>query len=127
MIHASHDLEDEVLVERRNESRLRRLENSCRTMAEVSSGVIDNVQARSDLLNMDQQIFKADLLYLVTEKFTTIDLRPDRVTNAEMCILFEELIRKFAELSSETAGEHFTSANSVTYQRARPALESEGA
>jgi len=76
--------------------------------------VRSNVKARRDLLNPDQRISKPDLLYLVTEKFTTIDLRPDRVTNAEMGTLFEELIRKFAELSSETAGERFTSANSVT-------------
>ncbi len=50
----------------------------------------------------------ADLLYLVTEKFATIDLHPDAVSNAQMGAVFEELIRKFAELSNETAGEHFT-------------------
>ena len=51
---------------------------------------------------------KAGLLYLVTEKFTGIDLHPKKVSNAEMGSIFEELIRKFAELSNETAGEHFT-------------------
>lgn len=51
---------------------------------------------------------KAGLLYLVTEKFTNIDLHPKSVGNAEMGTVFEELIRKFAELSNETAGEHFT-------------------
>jgi type I restriction enzyme M protein len=30
------------------------------------------------------------------------------VSNAEMGLVFVELIRKFAELSNETAGEHFT-------------------
>jgi type I restriction enzyme M protein len=50
----------------------------------------------------------AGLLYLVTEKFATIDLHPDAVSNAQMGAVFEELIRKFAELSNETAGEHFT-------------------
>ena len=50
-----------------------------------------------------------DLLYLVTdEKFAQIDLHPDRVSNDQMGSVFEELIRKFAELSNETAGEHFT-------------------
>ena len=48
------------------------------------------------------------LLYLVTEKFAAFDLHPDVVSNAEMGLIFEELIRKFAELSNETAGEHFT-------------------
>ena len=54
------------------------------------------------------KLAKSGLLYLVTEKFTTIDLHPDAVGNAEMGAVFEELIRKFAELSNETAGEHFT-------------------
>jgi type I restriction enzyme M protein len=51
---------------------------------------------------------KAGLLYLVTERFTQIDLHPDEVSNTQMGLVFEELIRKFAELSNETAGEHFT-------------------
>lgn len=54
------------------------------------------------------RLAKAGLLYLVTEKFANIDLHPDVVGNAEMGLVFEELIRKFAELSNETAGEHFT-------------------
>ena len=54
------------------------------------------------------KLAKAGLLYLVTEKFANIDLHPDAVSNAEMGAVFEELIRKFAELSNETAGEHFT-------------------
>jgi type I restriction enzyme M protein len=51
---------------------------------------------------------KAGLLYLITEKFANIDLHPEAVSNAQMGAVFEELIRKFAELSNETAGEHFT-------------------
>lgn len=51
---------------------------------------------------------KANLLYLVTEKFANIDLHPEVVSNEQMGHVFEELIRKFAELSNETAGEHFT-------------------
>jgi type I restriction enzyme M protein len=54
------------------------------------------------------RLAKAGLLYLVTEKFATIDLHPDVVSNAQMGTVFEELIRKFAELSNETAGDHFT-------------------
>ena len=54
------------------------------------------------------KLAKSGLLYMVAEKFTTIDLHPDVVSNAEMGAVFEELIRKFAELSNETAGEHFT-------------------
>ena len=54
------------------------------------------------------KLAKAGLLYMVTEKFANIDLHPDAVSNDEMGTVFEELIRKFAELSNETAGEHFT-------------------
>jgi type I restriction enzyme M protein len=54
------------------------------------------------------RLAKAGLLYLVTEKFANIDLHPDSVSNTQMGVVFEELIRKFAEISNETAGEHFT-------------------
>ena len=54
------------------------------------------------------RLAKANLLYLVTEKFAAIDLHPNVVDNSQMGLVFEELIRKFAELSNETAGEHFT-------------------
>ena len=54
------------------------------------------------------KLAKSGLLYLVTEKFANIDLHPEVVSNDRMGAVFEELIRKFAELSNETAGEHFT-------------------
>jgi len=51
---------------------------------------------------------RAKLLYLVLSKVTEVDLHPDKVSNIEMGYLYEELVRKFSELSNETAGEHFT-------------------
>ena len=54
------------------------------------------------------RLAKSGLLYLVAEKFANIDLHPETVSNAQMGAVFEELIRKFAEISNETAGEHFT-------------------
>jgi type I restriction enzyme M protein len=54
------------------------------------------------------RLAKAGLLYQVTEKFANIDLHPSTISNAQMGTVFEELIRKFAELSNETAGEHWT-------------------
>ena len=48
------------------------------------------------------------ILWQVFEKFAQIDLHPDKVSNIEMGYLFEDLIRKFSEISNETAGEHFT-------------------
>ncbi len=54
------------------------------------------------------RLAKSGLLYLVAEKFANIDLHPETVSNSQMGAVFEELIRKFAEISNETAGEHFT-------------------
>ena len=63
---------------------------------------------RFDFYTQVERLAKAGLLYLVTEKFANINLHPDAVDNASMGLVFEELIRKFAEISNETAGEHFT-------------------
>ncbi|MBC7860172.1 MAG: SAM-dependent DNA methyltransferase [Burkholderiaceae bacterium] len=63
---------------------------------------------RFDFYTMVERLAKSNLLYLVAEKFANIDLHPDVVDNASMGQVFEELIRKFAEISNETAGEHFT-------------------
>ena len=54
------------------------------------------------------QLEDANLLYLVIKKFATTDLSPKAISNHDMGIVFEELIRRFAESSNETAGEHFT-------------------
>lgn len=51
---------------------------------------------------------EANLLYKVVQKFAHTDLSPSNVSNHEMGLVFEELIRRFAESSNETAGEHFT-------------------
>src|SRR5207237_1273092 len=59
----------------------------------------------------DAQIIRlerANLLYLVVSQFAEVDLHPDAVSNLEMGYLYEELVRRFSELSNETAGEHFT-------------------
>tara|TARA_R110001599_G_scaffold291176_4_gene494615 strand:+ start:25435 stop:27432 length:1998 start_codon:yes stop_codon:yes gene_type:complete len=55
-----------------------------------------------------QQLESANLLYQVVQRFAATDLSPEFISNFGMGIIFEELIRKFAESSNETAGEHFT-------------------
>ena len=50
----------------------------------------------------------ANLLYLVAQKFATIDLHPNEISNHEMGLVFEHLIRKFAESSNDDAGQYFT-------------------
>ncbi|WP_448812085.1 type I restriction-modification system subunit M [Agromyces bauzanensis] len=59
------------------------------------------------------QMAEKNRLLLVVQKFADVDLHPSRVSNAEMGDLFEELIRKFAEASNETAGEHFTPRDAI--------------
>jgi len=54
------------------------------------------------------RLAEKNLLYLVVSQFAEIDLHPKVVSNLEMGYLYEELIRRFSELSNETAGEHFT-------------------
>lgn len=64
-----------------------------------------------DKFGFDNQIDKLDrasLLYPVIAKFCGMDFDPQWVSNTDMGYIFEELIRKFAEASNETAGEHFT-------------------
>ncbi|MEI2767895.1 MAG: class I SAM-dependent DNA methyltransferase [Nitrosomonas sp.] len=50
----------------------------------------------------------ANLLYKIVQKVRQTDLSPTAVSNHEMGLVFEELIRRFAESSNDTAGEHFT-------------------
>lgn len=54
------------------------------------------------------QLNDANLLYKVVQRIRQIDLSPKAVSNHDMGLAFEELIRRFAESSNETAGEHFT-------------------
>ena len=82
-------------------------ENLLRYVQGFSPAVRDIFEA-FDFQTQVERLAKAELLYLVTEKFANINLHPDVVGNAQMGAVFEELIRKFAELSNETAGEHFT-------------------
>ena len=58
--------------------------------------------------NFVQQLDNANLLYQVVQRFAVARLSPADISNRGMGIIFEELIRKFAESSNETAGEHFT-------------------
>ncbi|MGB8841600.1 MAG: class I SAM-dependent DNA methyltransferase [Aliidongia sp.] len=72
------------------------------------SPAVRDVFERFEFHAQVERLAKAGLLYQVAEKFAQIDLHPDVVDNHQMGLVFEELIRKFVELSNETAGEHFT-------------------
>ena len=75
------------------------------------AGYSPNARKILEEFRFEEQIDRladAKLLYKVVQKFREIDLHPARVSNREMGYIFEELIRKFSEISNETAGEHFT-------------------
>ncbi|MBU4628423.1 SAM-dependent DNA methyltransferase [Pseudomonas sp. BF61] len=55
-----------------------------------------------------EKLEKANLLFLVAQKFAAIDLHPNVISNHEMGLVFEHLIRKFAEASNDDAGQFFT-------------------
>ncbi|KOE05474.1 restriction endonuclease subunit M [Vibrio parahaemolyticus] len=61
-----------------------------------------------DFFNTIDKLEEADLLYKVAKRFAATDLHPNTISNYGMGLVFEELIRRFAESSNETAGEHFT-------------------
>ena len=79
-----------------------------RSYLQAFAPAVRDLFERFDFHTQIERLDKANLLYLVAEKFATIDLHPDVVSNDKMGTVFEELIRRFAELSNETAGEHFT-------------------
>jgi len=75
------------------------------------NGFSDNMREVLEKFDFDNTIAKLDeagLIFLVLEKFKTIDLHPDKVSNHEMGYIFEELVRKFNEALNENPGEHFT-------------------
>ena len=86
-------------------------ENVARNLRAYIGGFSAGAAEVLEKYRFDEQITRleeAELLYLVVAKFADIDLHPDVVDNHEMGYIFEELIRKFSEISNETAGEHFT-------------------
>lgn len=82
-------------------------QNMLAYLADFSSEARD-VFERFKFADQVAELDEKDLLFKVTQRFATIDLHPDVVPNETMGLVFEELIRKFAEASNGTAGEHFT-------------------
>lgn len=66
--------------------------------------ILENFQLEKPV----EKLLKNNKLYLLIDKFTEVDLHPDVVDNHTMGQIFEELLRKFSEMSNETSGEHYT-------------------
>ncbi len=66
--------------------------------------IIENFQIQKPV----EKLNKNNKLFLFVEKFTSVDLHPEVVDNHAMGQIFEELLRRFSEMSNETSGEHYT-------------------
>ncbi|RBO92482.1 type I restriction-modification system subunit M [Nocardia puris] len=85
--------------------------HAAKNMINYIGGFSENAREVLEKYEFAQQVKRLDsanLLYQVIGRFADLDLRPDVVSNHNMGYVFEELIRRFAEQSNETAGEHFT-------------------
>ena len=80
------------------------LRNYINGFSSAARDIIENFRFEEQITILE----KANLIYLVMKEMNTVDFHPSKVTSMEMGYIFEELIRKFAEASNETAGEHFT-------------------
>ena len=70
-----------------------------------------NIRDIIEKFNFNEQIDRlegGDLLYYILGELNKVDLHPSKVDNHQMGYIFEELLRKFSEMSNETAGEHYT-------------------
>ncbi len=77
------------------------------------SGDVRDIFEKFEFYGQIERLHRAGLLYIITEKFANTPLHPNQVNNSQMGMVFEELIRKFAEVSNETAGEHFTPRDAI--------------
>ena len=80
-------------------------------LADYVRGLSPEAYAVMEAYNLDDKIARMDragILYQVLADFADLDLRPSQVSNEAMGYIFEDLLRRFSEMSNETAGEHYT-------------------
>jgi type I restriction enzyme M protein len=63
---------------------------------------------RFDMPQIIRDLEDRDRLPEIVKRFAALDVHPNRVSNAEMGDVFEELIRRFMEASKDVAGDYFT-------------------
>jgi type I restriction enzyme M protein len=76
------------------------LADNLRAYLYVYSPEVKEIIDKFDLATQINRLDKANLLYLGVSKFADLDLHPDTVSNLEMGYLYEELVRRFSELST---------------------------
>jgi len=80
------------------------LNSYIRAFSPSASEVLDKYGFPDKIKKLEEQ----GLLYQIIGKFADLDLSEETVSNEAMGYVFEELLRKFSEMSNETAGEHYT-------------------
>lgn len=80
------------------------LRNYINGFSEEAREIIEQFEFDNQITRLED----SNLLFMVLKRFQEVDLHPETISSMEMGYMFEELIRKFAEISNETAGEHFT-------------------
>lgn len=84
---------------------------------EYISGYSSNVREILSYHNLNSiinKLHKNNRLFKLIELFTQVDLHPNVVNNHTMGRIFEELLRRFSEMSNETSGEHYTPRDIVS-------------
>ena len=90
--------------------------------------ILENFQLEKPV----QKLYRNNRLFILIDKLTEIDLHPDKVSNRDMGLIFEELLRKFSEMSNETSGEHYTPRDivrllvSLVFSEDKDKLQGEG-
>jgi type I restriction enzyme M protein len=72
-----------------------------------SKNVFDIIENFS-ITPLVEKLHKNKRLYILIDKFTEFDLHPNKIDNHQMGSVYEELLRKFSEMSNEESGDHFT-------------------
>lgn len=96
-----------------------------------SQNVLDIIENFS-IAPLVEKLQKNNRLYLLIDKFTEFDLHPDKIDNHQMGSVYEELLRKFSEMSNEESGDHFTPRDVVNllvrlvFEPQKQSLEKEG-
>jgi len=104
------------------------LDNYLNSYSQNVVEIIENFQLDKPI----QKLLKNDRLFKLIDKFTEVDLHPDKVDNRLMGQVYEELLRRFSEMSNETSGDHYTPRDVVRllvallFEEDRKALQGTG-
>ena len=75
---------------------------------------VEDIIKNFDLRKYVEKLNDRNRLYQMVDKFTEIDLHPNKVSNHQMGTIYEELLRRFSEMSNEESGDHYTPRDVVT-------------